>query len=76
MRRVNRIANTLKEDILNARIAVSSLLPTEKQLQTQFDVSRSTVRRALEELIAEGWAERHPNRGVQAKLGPVVPSRR
>ena len=66
------IADDLRSAIRESRITVGSLLPTERELQEQFCVSRSTVRRALKALIESGWAESSPNRGVIAKHGPSV----
>ncbi|MDR3689650.1 MAG: GntR family transcriptional regulator [Fimbriimonas sp.] len=73
MKRINRIAEVLRQEIQSEEIAEGSYLPTEKQLQERFDVSRSSIRRALDELIASGWATRMPNRGVVACRGRVGP---
>ena len=40
------------------------MLPSEKQLQQQFGVSRTTVRQAIAELQAEGFVEKHQGRGT------------
>jgi DNA-binding LacI/PurR family transcriptional regulator len=66
------IADTLREEIRNGRFAKGAFLPTERDLQSEYAVSRGTVRRALAALIESGWAEARPNRGVAAKLGPTV----
>lgn len=66
------IAQDLRKAIRDGRIPVGSLLPTERELQETYRVSRSTVRRALKALIDSGWAESSPNRGVLAKHGPPV----
>lgn len=73
MRRVDEIAEAIRRDIRSGRTPVNSVLPTENELQAQFLASRSTIRRALDELIATGWAFRLPNRGVQAQFGPQGP---
>jgi len=73
MKRVNRIAESLHKEIESGRIAHGAFLPTEKELQEQFEVSRSTIRRALDELIATGSAVRRANRGVQACKASVAP---
>ena len=50
-------------------IVLGSLLPTERELVDSFGVSRTTVRRALQQLVHSGWAESIPNRGVAARMG-------
>jgi len=73
MKRVNRITEILKQEIQSGHFADGSYLPTEKQLQDRFAVSRSSIRRALDELVAVGWAIKDPNRGVKACQGPPGP---
>lgn len=64
------IAEDLRDLIRNGHYVPGELLPTERELQTRFNVSRSTVRRALSALTESGWAEAKPNRGVAARRGP------
>lgn len=45
-------------------IAPGEALPSEKELEEQYNVSRITVRRALSELAAEGYVDRQPGRGT------------
>lgn len=63
------IADCLTHLIRNGAIRPGSLLPTERELVQEYQVSRSTVRRALKHLIDTGWAESNPNRGVIARTG-------
>jgi DNA-binding LacI/PurR family transcriptional regulator len=44
-----------------------AFLPTERELQAEFGVSRTTVRRALLALVEAGYGENVPNRGVVAR---------
>lgn len=39
-------------------------LPTEREMEARFGASRSTIRRALELLRAEGWVDTHPSQGT------------
>ncbi len=65
------VAETLQEKIRAGAIVLGSLLPTERELVDSFGVSRTTVRRALHQLVSTGWAESIPNRGVSARMGHV-----
>lgn len=65
------IAQTLRDRIRRGEVAIGAILPTERELQEEFGVSRSTVRRALASLVESGWAEASPNRGVIAQHGPI-----
>jgi len=66
------IADDLREQIRTGRYLPGAFLPTERELQDAFGVSRSTVRRALAALAESGWAEVKPKRGVAAVLGPAA----
>jgi len=50
-------------------------VPGELELMEQFNVSRVTVRKALENLAAEGWIERTAGRGTR-RLHPPAESRK
>lgn len=67
--RFEKLARELRAEIQSGAIAPGALLPTERELQETHNLSRTTVRRALAELISMGWAEAVPNRGVAAKIG-------
>ena len=64
------IADRLQSLIRNGEYQPGSMLPTERELQSDYAVSRGTVRRALQALIDSGWAASSPNRGVVARIGP------
>lgn len=50
-------------------------LPSELAFQQQFGVARVTVRRALEQLAAEGLISRQPGRGTQPTAAALTPIR-
>lgn len=53
-----QIENYIYDGIRNSQFAVDSLLPTQEELCRQFDVSRTTVNRALNELVDCGIVEK------------------
>ena len=70
------IAEELRQNIGSGRIEVGSLLPTERELYSQFGVSRTTIRRALQDLVRSGWAVSQPNRGhIASQPSPARESR-
>lgn len=69
------IAKALRQRIESGELPSGRYLPTERELQEEFAVSRSTVRRALQTLIQDGWGENIPSRGVIASGGPITSPR-
>jgi DNA-binding transcriptional regulator YhcF (GntR family) len=68
-------ANSLLEEI-RARIAdgtyaVGGLLPTQRELAEEFEVSRDTVQRALQELKNERWIESRQGSGSRVVKSPI-----
>ena len=60
----------LKKKIITGKYPVKSLLPSEPQLCAMFNVSRTTIRKAVDILQQEGYVS--PQRGI----GTVVLSNR
>lgn len=63
------IAESIQDAIVRGEIVSGQKLPTERELQEQFGVSRSTIRKALGQLVESGFGQSLPNRGVVALLG-------
>jgi DNA-binding GntR family transcriptional regulator len=59
-----RVADRLREEIAGDRYADGEPLPTEAELGEQHAVSRQTVRRAFQDLVAEGLVRRIPGKGT------------
>lgn len=68
-RRFEAVADDLRVQIQSGDLPVGKLLPSERELQEVYGVSRSTLRRALSVLVESGWAESRPNRGVVCRRG-------
>ncbi|MFI9823768.1 GntR family transcriptional regulator [Streptomyces sp. NPDC052013] len=60
---VDRVLTTLRERIDTHDYPVGGKLPTQRQLSTEFGVSRHTVQRALEKLIDDGLIESRQGSG-------------
>lgn len=61
-----RLAHELREAILRRAYPEGVRLPTEAELARAHGVSRQTVRRAFQDLVAEGMVVRVPGRGTFA----------
>jgi GntR family transcriptional regulator len=59
-----QIANTLKEEIENEKFLEGSLLPTEEDLEKQFNASRTTIRNAIGLLEKLGYVIRKQGKGT------------
>ncbi|MEE3849372.1 GntR family transcriptional regulator [Gordonia sp. LSe1-13] len=63
------LAATLRARIAEGRYRDGVRLPTESELSDEFGLSRQTVRRAFQDLVAEGAVYRVPGRGTFATEG-------
>jgi DNA-binding LacI/PurR family transcriptional regulator len=62
----------LREPIISGAYGSGTKLPTEAELTKVYDVSRITVRRALQELAAEGLVEGRKGQGTFVRVGATV----
>ena len=63
----------LRERIQRGEFAAGDTLPGEQELARAFDVSRITVKRALNELAANNLVTRHRGRGTIVARGGMIP---
>ena len=73
-----RLAEIVKEKILDAEFEIGDLIPTEAELKKEYGVSRITVRQAIDLLCKQGFLARERGKTpyvVQSKLehtfGPI-----
>jgi DNA-binding GntR family transcriptional regulator len=59
-----QLKQLLGDRIANGELQSGDMFPTEEQLQTEYEVSRTTVRQALKELELEGLVSRQRGRGT------------
>lgn len=63
------------QEIQNGTYPVGTTIPTENEIKNRFQISRTTIRQAINELVQEGLLERQSSRGTfvtnpEAKLKP------
>jgi DNA-binding GntR family transcriptional regulator len=59
-----QLSDDLRKALREGEFVDGCRLPTEAELERQYAVSRQTVRRAFQDLVAEGLVERTPGRGT------------
>lgn len=68
------VANTLRERVLSGEYRDQGWLPTERELADEFGVSRTIIRRAIEELERQNLVVRSPRCRPVVKRNSVPPS--
>lgn len=64
----------LKKLIYSAEFVIGDRLPTEQILANKYGVSRSTLRKAMQQLITEGLVDSHQGKGIFVKSKMKVDS--
>lgn len=59
-----QLKNLLLEEIKSNAYPVDTLIPTEKEISEMFNISRTTVRQAIAELVQAGWLYRIKSKGT------------
>lgn len=60
-----KVYEVLKKEIIDGDFAIGDLLPTEPELEKRFQVSRTTVRKAVDLLSREGFLQAKQGRGTE-----------
>ncbi len=66
-----QLQNILKEDILQGKYKEGELIPSETVLSNQYNITRSTVRKAISNLIDLGFIRREHGKGSFVSLREV-----
>jgi len=66
-----QVKQALQEEIEN-RMSPGDIILSEPELEKRFNVSRITVRRALDELVSEGLIVRQQGRGTFVRKQPIA----
>ena len=59
------VYDTLKQEIIDGDIAIGELLPPEPELERRFQVSRTTVWKAVELLSRDGFVRAQQGKGTE-----------
>lgn len=59
-----QLKTLIMDEIKNGHYEVGNLIPTEKEFSEVFQISRTTVRQAITELVQEGWLYRVKSKGT------------
>jgi len=57
----------LKERIQQGKLKIGDYLPSENELCTEYSITRTTVRKALDNLLKEGFIEKQHGKGSRVK---------
>lgn len=66
-----QLKNILKHSIMAGEIGEGETIPSETQLAETYKITRTTVRRAISELVGENLLHREHGRGTFVRLKPV-----
>ncbi len=59
-----QLKEQIQKDILNGGYQEGDLIPSERELSDQYDLSSTTIRRALNDLVQENFLERKAGKGT------------
>lgn len=66
-----QLKNIIKNTILNGEIGLDEMIPSETQLAETYNITRTTVRRALAELANENLLRKEHGKGTFVSLRPI-----
>lgn len=63
-----QLADLLKQQIESGELPAGKVVPSESQLQQRYELSRGTVRKALDWLEEQGYVNRVSGRGTFVRI--------
>jgi GntR family transcriptional regulator len=60
----HQLKEQIKQNILNGTFKEGDLIPSEREFNDQYDLSSTTIRRALNDLVQENFLERKAGKGT------------
>ena len=66
-----QLKEELKKKILKGEFKEGDLLPSEREFSERYDISSTTIRRALNDLVHENMLERKAGKGTFVRVGKV-----
>ena len=66
-----QLTNELRDYIKSGNWSIGDLFPTDREIMEKYKVSGTTVRRAIKQLVSEGWIERTPGKGTFICKEPI-----
>jgi len=66
-----QLKEDIKQKILRGDLKEGDLLPSEREFSERYDISSTTIRRALNDLVHENFLERKAGKGTFVRLGKV-----
>lgn len=66
-----QLTNELRHYIKSGNLSVGDSFPTDREIMEKYKLSATTVRRAIKQLVSEGWVERTPGKGTFIRKEPI-----
>ena len=66
------IYKSLKQKIENGNYKLQELLPSENTLVQEYECSRNTIRRAIADLVSDGYVQTMQGKGVRVIYQPAL----
>lgn len=63
-----QLKEQIKKDILDGKYKEGDLIPSEREFHELYDISSTTIRRALNDLVQDEFLERKPGKGTYVRL--------